>query len=198
VNDERRVYDRVTLFEPIDAWFGDFAVRVVDISTVGAQIESDEALPPDARGLLRFFWRNQEVEILAETSREMRHAHIGLLFVEESDALQTLVSASSREVLRALEANARGDRAGNVIGDETLTAAWHRPIAGYVCWIYEDGRWDPRHSPVPDQPENGFTISAAEPEEQVALLRETYESGSEESRALTRKLAELSVLGVDA
>ena len=49
---------------------------------------------------------------------------------------------------------------------------------------------------LPDQPENGFTVSAAEPDDQVELLCQTYESGDEESRRLTRLLAELSAASV--
>lgn len=194
MSEDRRAYQRLTLFEPLDAWFGDYSVRVVDISVAGAQIEHDEPLPSDARGLLRFFWRDQEVEVLAETSRQTQHDRTGLHFVEESETLRALIARSSDEMFRALEANARGDRAANVVGDETLTAAWQRPIAGYVTWIYEDGAWHSRPSLLPDQPESGFTIAAAESEEQVALLRQTWESGDADSRALTRRLAELSVV----
>ena len=196
MNDERRAYQRLTLTEPLDGWFGDFSVRLVDVSASGAQIQHDEPIPVEARGLLRFYWRGQEVEILASTARHIDGSRTGLQFLEENETLRTLIAMSAADLLRALEANARGDRAANTIGDETLTAAWQRPIAGYVAWTFEGGSWSARPSRHSGQPENGFTISAAEADEQVELLRRTYESGDSEARRLTRMLAELSVAGL--
>ncbi len=193
MNDERRAATRLTLREPLDGWFGDFAVRLVDVSASGAQIEHEEPIPDDARALLRFWFRNHEVEILAETARIIQTDRCGLRFLEPSETLQSLLTDSAAELLRAFEANAMGDRAANIVGDETLTSAWHRPIRGFVCWIFEEGRWRAEPSVVPDQPQNGFTISAGELDDQVEMLRQTYESGDEESRRLTRMLAEMSV-----
>jgi hypothetical protein len=195
VNDERRAYQRLTLTEPLDGWFGDFTVRLVDVSASGAQIEHDEPIPGGARGLLRFYWRGQEVEILASTARIIEDNRIGLHFLEENETLRGLIAMSAADILRALEANARGDRGANVIGDETLTSAWNRPIAGYVSWTYEGGAWHAHPSRDARQPANGFTISAAEDDDQVEMLRRTYEGGDMEARRLTRMLAELSVGG---
>lgn len=193
MSDERRAYQRLTLSEPLDGWFGDFSVRLVDVSASGAQIEHDEPIPADARALLRFYWRGDEVEILAETARHIHTNRLGVRFLEESDALRMLIATSAAEVLRALEANARGDREANVIGDETLTSAWRTHATGFIRWELIDGHWTPHRAHEPHQPENGFTISASEADEQVEMLRRTYETGDAEARRLTRMLAELSV-----
>ena len=193
-SDERRAYQRLTLAEPLDGWFGDFAVRLVDVSASGAQVEHDEPIPSDARALLRFYWRGEEVEILAETARQIHANRLGVRFLEESEPLRGLIAMSAADVLRALEANARGDRDANIIGDETLTSVWRTHATGYVRWELEGGHWTPHHAQAPDQPENGFTIAASEAEEQVEMLRRTYETGDAEARRLTRMLAELSVL----
>ncbi len=192
--DERRAYQRLTLSEPLDGWFGDYAVRLVDVSASGAQIEHDDPIPSDARGLLRFYWRGEEVEILAQTARQIHASRVGLRFLEENETLRALIAMSAADVLRALEANARGDRAANVVGDETLTSAWRSLATGYVRWELADGHWTPHYAREPHQPENGFTISASEPDEQVEMLRRTYETGDAEARKLTRMLAELSVM----
>jgi hypothetical protein len=193
VTDERRHFQRLTLVEPLDGWFGDFNVRLIDVSAVGALIEHDEPIPADARALLRFWWRGEEVEVTAETARRADN-RTGLRFVEESELLVRLIAGSATEMLLALEANARGDREANVIGDETLTAAWRRPASGFVRWIFDrSAGWRSEQSAVADQPDDGFTIAAAEPDDQVALLCRTYESGDTEARKLTRMLAELSV-----
>jgi hypothetical protein len=196
VSDERRAYQRLTLVAPLDGWFGDFAVRLIDVSASGAQIEHDDPIPDDARGLLRFYWRGHEVEILAETARTIQSNRAGLRFLEDNDTLRGLLAASAADLVRALEANARGDRAANVIGDETLTAAWRRPASGFVQWTFDEhGGWHAVYSSEPDQPEHGFTISAAEEDDQVEMLCRTYETGDDEARRLTRLLAELSVIG---
>lgn len=196
MSDERRAYQRLTLVEPLDGWFGDFAVRLIDVSASGAQIEHDDPIPDDARGLLRFYWRGHEVEILAETARTIQSNRAGLHFLEDNDTLRTLLAASAADLVRALEANARGDRSANIIGDETLTAAWRRPARGFVQWIFDEhSGWRAVHCDAPEQPDNGFTISAAEEDDQVEMLCRTYEAGDDEARRLTRLLAELSVIG---
>jgi hypothetical protein len=174
VSDERRQFQRLTMTEPLDAWFGDYDVRLIDVSLTGAQIESEEVLPDDARALLRFYWRGQEVELMAETVRSADHRR-GLRFVEESEHLGRLIAGSATEMLLALEANARGDREANIVGDETVTSAWRRPASGFVRWLFRNGAWTSEKSATSDQPDDGFTVSAAEPSEQVTLLCRTYE-----------------------
>jgi hypothetical protein len=193
VNDDRRAYQRLTLREPLDGWFGDFAVRLVDVSASGAQLEHEDEIPAGAHGRLRFWWRGEELEILARTARTILENRTGVEFVEESDALNAQIAASAAELLRASEANARGDRAANVIGDETLTAASRTLSSRYVCWTLTEDGWTGKLSLDCSQPENGFTVSASEPESDVEMLRRTYEGGDTESRRLTRMLAELSV-----
>jgi hypothetical protein len=198
MSDERRIYQRLTLREPLDAWFGDFPVRLVDVSATGALVEYDEydePIPDDARGLLRFYWRGREIEVIAETARTLERRS-GLKFIEENDTLNQSIADSAKEILLALDANARGDRSANVVGEETITSAWRRPAAGFVRWTYDGGQWHSELAAECDQPADGFTIAAAEPDEQVALLCSTYESGDAEARRLTRMLAELSVAAV--
>jgi hypothetical protein len=57
--DERRGFQRLLLTRPIDGWFGDWAVRLADVSATGALIDSDESIPLEARAILRFFWRGE-------------------------------------------------------------------------------------------------------------------------------------------
>lgn len=192
MSDERRQFQRLTLTEPLDAWFGDYDVRLIDVSLTGAQIECDEPLPHEARALLRFYWRGEAIELMAETVRHADH-RAGLHFVEESETLGRLIEQSATEMILALEANARGDREANIVGDETVTSAWRRPASGFIRWTYREGVWSSEKSATSEQPADGFTISAAEAQDQVALLCRTYESGDPEARRMIRMLAELSV-----
>jgi len=97
------------------------------------------------------------------------------------------------ELERAREANAAGDRERNVYGDQTLTAAASKVSATFTVWTFADGTWSSHQSLVADQPPDGFTVYTGEPEEQVAILRRTWERGDPETRRLTQAFAEMSV-----
>jgi len=193
VQEERREYQRLNLTQPADGWLGDFSIRLLDVSAVGALIETDDEIEIDARALLRFWWRGEEIEITSDVIRT-NDGRIGLRFVEDSPQLRRLIAESATELLRAQEANATGDRERNIVGDATLTAASSRAARTYVIWtLSADGAWAHHASLVADQPADGFTVSSAETSDQVAMLCSTYESGDDEARRLIRLLAELSV-----
>lgn len=194
--EERREFQRLNLTRPVDGWLGDFAIRLLDVSAIGAQIECDDEIADGSRANLTFWWRGQEIEITADVVRS-EDGRIGLHFAEDSPLLRRLIAESATELLRAQEANLAGDRERNVIaGDETLTAASARVGHRYVTYILgDDGVWQHRASLVADQPPNGFTISYAESPDQVALLCGSYGSGDDEARRVIRMLAELSVAG---
>ena len=105
------------------------------------------------------------------------------------------MSRNHDEILRAQIANAAGDRAHNVIGaDATLTTASDIPATdAFVSFRLGANGWKRRRSLLPDQPEDGFTVRASVPPEEIELLCLTYENGDEESRRLTRLMAQLSV-----
>lgn len=193
MSDERREHQRLNLVRPLDGWFGDWSVRFVDVSASGALIECDEPIPDDARGLLRFFWRGEEVELLAETVLR-DDQRTSLAFLEKHEGLDRLLDDSAKELQGAQEANASGARERNTLdGEATLTAASSTISYGWIAWSLADGRWTRRRTLLPEQPEDGFTIPDGEPEDQVELLRDTYANGDEEARQLTRIFAELSV-----
>lgn len=194
MTEERREYQRLNLTKPLDAWFGDFAVQLIEVSARGASMLHEDELPVGARALLRFLWRGEAIEITAEIARTAAQRS-ALLLIEDSDRLRVLIMESAAELLRAREANASGDRNRNLVGDETLTAASQGAGLGRTFLAYElaDGKWKCRVVLVPDQPENGFTVMAGESDEQIALLQRTFESGGEEARSMTRMIAGLSV-----
>jgi hypothetical protein len=193
VSDERRQFQRLRLDAPLDGWFGDFAIQIVDVSGGGVLVECEDEIDAGARGLLRFFWRGTEVELLAEMTRNVDDG-AGLAFIDDASVIRDLIAGSANELLRAQAANADGNRAANVYGDETLTAASSRVSSFFVTWTFADGGWASRMTRVAEQPPNGFTVYAGEPEEQVALLRNTYEGGDTETRRLTRVFAEMSIV----
>lgn len=104
------------------------------------------------------------------------------------------MSGNHDEILRAQIANATGDRLHNIVGDATLTAASDIPPGdAFISFRLGANGWKRRRSLLPDQPEDGFTVRASVQQEEIALLCLTYENGDEESRRLTRLMAQLSV-----
>lgn len=192
--EERRQYQRLNITRPVDGWFGDFPVMVVEISADGAKIVHDDPLPAGARGLLRFSWRGEELEITVEIVQS-DGARSGVHLLEDSPQLRRLIVESGNELLRAQEANASGDRARNVVGDGTLTAASAgvRDRSGFLQYRFANGAWKCVRVLLPDQPEDGFTVSANETQEQIDLLCTTYASGDAEARRMTRMIAEASI-----
>jgi len=194
VIDERREFQRLHLTKPIDGWFGDFSVLVVEVSASGAKIVHDDAIPHGARGLLRFSWRGIDVEVLSQITRS-EGARSGVHFLDSNTALREMIANSANEVLRAQQANAQGDRARNIVGDETLTAASAgvRAASGSLQYHLTPTGWKCHRALLPDQPDDGFTVSANESQEQIDLLCNTYESGDAEAKRMTRMIAEVSV-----
>lgn len=194
---ERREYQRLALTSPLEGKFGRTKIQLIDVSATGALLEFDSNIAVGKKGVLTFTWRDRTVKIHAEAVRTQDDL-AGLRFNEDNPVLRELIAESAREVLRAQEANMAGHREHNVIsGDETLTtASAGLRAAGFVTWTLTDDGWKRRKSLLPDQPDDGFTLSASEPEDQVALMRKTYENGDSEARRLTRLLAELSVATV--
>ncbi len=192
--EERRQFQRLNLTKPVDGWFGDYSVVLVEVSANGVKIIHDEPIPNGARALLRFSWRGQDLELLAEIVRS-EGARSAVSLIDESKILRDLIEASATEVLRAQEANALGDRARNVVGEETLTAASAgvRASSGFLQYHFTADGWKCHRALLPDQPEDGFTVSANEAQEQIDLLCRTYETGDPEAKRMTRMIAELSV-----
>ena len=196
MQEDRRLYQRLHLTEPLPARFGRSKVRLLDVSATGALADSKKPLAVDSKGVLHFSWRGRDVAIHAQVVRTTDRES-GLHFTEESAVLWELISESAEEVLRAQRANMEGDRESNVVGEQTLTSASAGlGASGYVVWTLTDGAWKKRRALLGDHPDDGFCVSAAEPADQVELLRQTWENGDEETRRMTRLLAELSAASV--
>jgi PilZ domain-containing protein len=194
---ERRKEQRLHMVKPIEGRFGSHPVRILDLSTLGARIDSQAEMAVGERAPLTFTWRQETVSVLAEIARA-GDGDEGVRFVEECGTVRRLISEANAEVRRAQAANALGLREQNVIdGDQTLTAASAaaRSLAkGFIVWTFDGREWTSRKAQISDQPEDGFTVAAAEPMEQVEQLRKSYQSGDREGRDLIRRLASLSVV----
>jgi hypothetical protein len=65
---------------------------------------------------------------------------------------------------------------------------------GYVrCTLLANKKWEKKWSRSADQPDDGFTVLASEPDDHVEQLCETYRTGTPEDRRLIQLCARLSV-----
>ncbi|HEX2121627.1 MAG TPA: hypothetical protein VHL59_08300, partial [Thermoanaerobaculia bacterium] len=117
-------------------------------------------------------------------------------FVERSETLAAFIADYEEQIHRAEAANAEGDGARNVIdGDRMLSdlgAAARSKETFLRCQLGSRG-WVRDVTASRDQPPDGFTISAAETEDQVQLLQLAYEESDERERRLLREFAAASL-----
>jgi hypothetical protein len=66
---------------------------------------------------------------------------------------------------------------------------------GFICFSLVKGRWSRKWTLDPEQPKEGFTVSANEPLHQIDLLVDQYMSANVDQRRFIRTLASLSVEG---
>lgn len=142
----------------------------------------------------------------------------GLLFTRYYDdaavALRELVATIVSRSLAEQVANARGIgpvtqstmpvfRSGDVVvsslpdndkNKRLLPASDVVVHRGYVRCTFVGGRsWQKKWTRSPDQPEDGFTVLATEPNDHVDSLCKQYEAGDSEGRKLIRLLARCSL-----
>jgi hypothetical protein len=144
--------------------------------------------------------------------------HSGLLFTEADASREQIKKMIAEHISRALDeqkANARGQLPVSlehmpIFREHTLTANQdetakavgltdQRPAAriaratGYICFRLDQNSWKRTRTNDPEQPPNGFTVSASEDLAQLEELCETYRRGDEPAREFIRLLARLSI-----
>jgi hypothetical protein len=117
--------------------------------------------------------------------------HSGLTISDANPAaiapLRELISYFVERALDEQRANARGIPATAALSFQTGKGT------DFVCFEFLAGRWRRTPTKNAQQPFNGFTVSAAETDENLARLCETYEKADLDARKLIRVLAELSI-----
>ena len=201
--EERRRHQRITLPAPLRGVVGPVRIFVMDVSLGGLCLAHQEPLPKVGSSCSVRFEGNAGAIVLpcvvmrTVVHREAKHAgdravrHSGLQIVAEDRwAVQPLRDLIAYYVERALDeqkANARGIPATAALSFQTGKAG------DFIRFELVAGQW--RRTPTREdrQPINGFTVSAAETDEQVSLLCEAYENGTNDTRKLIRTMAELSI-----
>jgi len=204
---DRREFQRLKLLKPILGTVNGQGALILDIGVGGAFIEHYGQAAPGDQFRLSFSWERDTVEFECEVRRsfvarrasdESAVSHTGVRFVQpvgdSEELLGEMMSAFVGRILEAQRANARGER-GLSHGEAILARlgdAHRMRTRGWVTHSLADGRWTSAPSESPNQPEEGFTVAAFEDEDEISVLRETYETADAEGRRLIRLIADLS------
>ena len=200
--EERRQFHRIHLDAPIAARMHEVPVRLLDVSLNGARIVSEARFGPGSAEELTFDWNGMDIRVactvvrctlysFAKSPGDKSLYQTGLRITEtigNSDrALRELIASYVIRALEEQKANARGiPPLGPYAYIEGKGDRYRR------CEL-TDGKWRRSETNRPDQPPNGFTISADVGPYYVDLLCQTYQNSDEEGRRLTQTLAQLSI-----
>ncbi len=194
---------RVKLPRALAARVGTARVFLVDASVEGIRIAHQGALPPAGqRCHLSLEWEGHPIELdcevihnslfrLAKNAGEKSVYHAGLRIAnaigESRAVLRQLVADCVARALDEQKANARGLPAKAAQSFQTGKGN------DFIRCELVDGAWRRTSTNRPDQPANGFTISAEEEREQVEMLCETFEIADAAGRKLIQTMAEMSI-----
>ncbi len=178
-------------------------VYLVDASVEGIRIAHQGAVAAVGQTLhVEFHWEGHPIELecvvvhntlfrLAKSTDDKSVYHAGLQITEAPGnsraTLRQLVTDCVARALDEQKANARGVPAEAAQSFQTSKGT------EYVRCELIDGTWRRTSTTRPEQPSNGFTISAEEDRAQVELLCQTFESSDAEGRKLIQTMAEMSI-----
>lgn len=177
-------------------------MRVLELSVVGFLVAHEGRVAPGTTHHLAIAWQGATIALecsivrstlyrLAKNLGEKSIYHTGLHIERyEGDDFDRLRSLIFDRILRALE-----EMKANAKGIPPLAAYMYQPGKGELYRRCEmvDGTWRRTETIRPQQPLNGFTISAEVDPDHVAMLCDTWERTTAEGRRLTQLLAELSI-----
>lgn len=185
------------LAKPIPATFGDQRVNVLDLGPSGALLsgQCDHAVGTEHD--LVYVDPRGDVSVRGLVTAVADHGvtpHRDLMvrFTEPGVGLSGFIARYQEQIRRAEQANAEGDIEHNVIdGDRMLSdlGSAARSNEPFVRCRLNAGSWRREITGDRTQPPDGFTISAAETEDQIALLQVAYEEADDADRHAIREFA---------
>ena len=168
----------------------------------GFLIAHEGHIPPGQSDHLTLDWEEKPLDIecmvirtrvqrLSKGRNDRSIYHTGLRATAfADDTFNTLRHLIARHIVRALD-----EMKANAHGIPPLAAYMYQPEKGdlYRRCEFIDGVWRRTETVHPQQPTNGFTISADVDANHVEMLCQTWENTNTEGRRLTQLLAELSI-----
>lgn len=201
--DERRQNGRVTPVQRIRGMVGNVPIYVLDLSLAGVRIAHQDPLPPVGQtATLVFEWegrrfsgkaevRRTKIEKPARSKYEKSLHHSGL-FVTPNDAFS---NAIIKDIIQSCHDRAMDEQRANAEGIPAIAAQSFQTGKGddFVRCELRGTGWVKTATKDPQQPMNGFTISASEQPSKIATLCRTWEIGDAEARRLIKTFAALSI-----
>lgn len=194
---------RVKLTRPLAGRCGLARVYLVEASVEGIRIAHQGAVQAVGQTLrVEFAWEGKHIGIecavvhntlfrLAKTAEEKSVYQAGLRITEASEnsraVLKQLVADCVARALDEQKANARG------IPAEAAQSFQTGKGTEYIRCELIDGTWRRTSTTRPDQPSNGFTVSAEEDRAQVDMLCQAFESSDSEGRKMIQTMAQMSI-----
>jgi hypothetical protein len=184
-------------------------VTILAVDERGAVIEhsvANLASPPARR--LQFRWEEQEIDLVCHVAesllqdllsdeRQKLTWHSTILLDASSDltALRRARDAWIRKLEKRQEENLMGESGAEPPSAAMLSVgqAFRTHKAGYIAFVFREGKWTSRESRSSMQPFDGFTVAAFESEQQTEMLRLAYEEADREGRELIRRFAAASL-----
>lgn len=200
---EKRRFARVTLPRPIAARMNSVKVFIIDISIIGVRVAHQDELPQGRTYRLAFDNDGDPIAYDCEVVRTvvdrpatapgqkvLYHSGLRLLkpIAESGAALRNMIAGHVMRALDEQKANARG-----VPPMTTVFQSGMKEKATYIVYRYVRNQWQKSTSASGQQPMDGFTVSAKEDPQQVAMLCQTYETSDFAGRKMIRAMAELSI-----
>jgi len=201
--EERRKVSRVSLSRPLPGRVGTARVYLVDASVEGIRIAHQGVIPGVGQSCRASFdWEGHAIELdcevihnslfrLAKSAEEKSVYHAGLRIAnaigDSRAVMRQLVADCVARALDEQKANARGIPAAAVQAFQTGKGT------DFIRCELVDGTWRRTTTTRPDQPANGFTISAEEERDQVELLCQTFERADAAGRKLIQTMAQMSI-----
>jgi hypothetical protein len=200
--DDRRRYGRVHLVPPLRGEIDGIFAAISEISLTGIRLMHEAALPNAAEHQIRFKWKEYTIRLRGEVIRttiKKLAKKAGESTLYESGVRITQTVGESHDLLRELI----GDFVVRSINEQLANARGVPPLAAYSyqtgkgdryrrCELV-NGSWRRVETTDPQQPANGFTISAEVEPADLDLLCRTFEVCDAEGRRLTQVLAQLSI-----
>lgn len=215
----RRRAERLKLHEPLRASLDSVPVTLLEIGLLGAQLEHTRRIDGGRKGRLTFVWEDEEISINAtvvrsevsvartESSGEMTYL-AGVEFESTPDSssaqIKRMISFLVTRSIEHMKANARGN--AKPVDDALALLSTPAPFLEttsevrriYLCCRLDaSGNWHRAEVLKPKQPPDGFTVPAEYSEDDITLLRESYEQGDEEERRMIRVCAEMSLASAE-
>jgi hypothetical protein len=201
--DDRRQFGRVTPVQRIRGTVGKVVVYVLDVSLAGARVAHQEPLPPvGGTAVLTFEWdgrrfsancevRRTRTEKPARSQFEKPLYHSGLFITSKDESAQAIL----REIVQACVARAMDEQRANAMGIPAVAAQSVQTGKGEELLRCElrNGKWTRTPTRDPQQPAEGFTVSASELPSKIEMLCRAYESGDADGRRLIRTFSSLSI-----